>query len=107
MSTALRRRRMRRRAGTGRPGTSGMTAASPPAPAGARDRGQVRVAGSVEQTRGPAEDSRRVARGGERVPGVLLAIAEGPVAVLPGLAPVDRGQAEEKAAGWQEPREGG
>ena len=46
----------------------------------------------------PAQRRGRVAHGGDGVSGVVLAVAEGALAVLPGLAPVDRGQTDEEDA---------
>ena len=44
----------------------------------------------VEHQRRPAERGRRDAHRADGVAGVVLAVAEGALAVLPGLAPVDR-----------------
>ena len=73
----------------------------------AEERRHVVVAGRVEETRGPAQDRRRVADGAERVAHVVLAVAEGPLAVLPRLAPVDGGEADQEGAGGQQPRQRG
>ena len=67
----------------------------------AEERRHVVVAGCVEEACGPAQHRRRVADGAERVAHVVLAVAEGPLAVLPGLAPVDGGEADQESAGGQ------
>ena len=67
-------------------------------PVQAEDRGQVGVGTGVVQDRRPAHGGGRVANRRHGVPGVVLAVAEGPFAVFPGLAPVDRGQADEERA---------
>jgi hypothetical protein len=76
-------------------------------PIEAQQRGHVVVAGSDEQTRRPAERGGRVPGRAERVTDIVLAVAERPLAVLPGLAPVDGGEAEQKATAWKESTEAG
>ncbi len=51
---------------------------------------------AVQHPRRPAERRRRDAQRADGVAGVVLAVAEGALAVLPGLAPVDRRQAHQK-----------
>src|SRR6185312_14029662 len=58
--------------------------------------GEIGVGRPVEKGRRPAQRRRGVPQRGEGVTRVELAIAEGPLAVLPGLAPGDRGQADEE-----------
>ena len=71
-----------------------------------QQRRHVVVPRGLEEPRRPAEDRGGVARGGQRVAGVVLAVAEGALAVLPGLAPVDGAQAHQKPAGGSSPRRG-
>ena len=73
----------------------------------AEERRHVVVAGRVEEASGPAQHGRRVADGAERVAHVVLAVAEGPLAVLPRLAPVDGSEAEHEDAPGQQPRQRG
>ena len=57
------------------------------------------VARCVEQPGRPAECRSRVADCRDGMPRVVLAIPKGPFAVLPGLSPVDRRQADEETIG--------
>ena len=67
-------------------------------------RGRRRPRSSSSDGR-PAQRRGRVPSGGQGVAGVVLAVAEGPLAVLPRLAPGDRGQADEERPRGQQPGE--
>lgn len=54
------------------------------------------MAEAVEQTAIPSERSSGNGYSGDRVADVVIAVAEGALAVLPGLAPEDGGEGEEK-----------
>ena len=76
-----------------RPAAKSSSRSRPKSPA------SVVVGTGVEQDGRPAQGGGRVADGGEGVPDIVLAVAEGTFAVLPGLAPVDRGQADQQPPG--------
>ena len=48
----------------------------------------------IEQQRRPAQGGRCIAHRGDGMAGVVLAVAKGPLAILPRLPPVDRRQAQ-------------
>ena len=60
-----------------------------------------RTSGSSDQT--PAQDGRGKTQRRNRVAGIVLTVAECPLAVFPGFAPVNRGQRNQKA-GVSRPR---
>jgi hypothetical protein len=59
----------------------------------------------IQQQHAPPERLGCDAGAAERVPDVMLAIAKCPLPVLPCLAPVDRGEAEEERLGRKGPHE--
>ena len=59
---------------------------------------QIAVGDALEQLRLPAEPCGRHGEASDRVTGVVVAIAEGPLAVLPRLAPVDGREAHQDGA---------
>ena len=61
--------------------------------------GNLFVGCMVEHPGLPAERGGRIAHGGDCVPAVVVAVAEGAHAVLPRLAPVDRGDPDDDAIG--------
>src|SRR5689334_7398540 len=63
----------------------------------AEQRGDVRVGPSRQQRQAPAEQRRREPQRADRVTDVVLTVPKRALAVLPGLAPEDRGQADEKS----------
>jgi hypothetical protein len=67
--------------------------------------GHVGVAGRVEQSGRPSKRRGCEAHCGDRVTHVVLAITKRPFPVFPGLAPVDRGQANEEAMGEKSTRD--
>lgn len=62
----------------------------------AEEEVEVIVAEAVEKAGVPTEGSRGEGNGGEGVADVVVAVTEGALAVLPGLAPEDGGESEEK-----------
>jgi|GEM_PF-6664367 len=58
---------------------------------------------AVEQARLPTQPGRRDADGGQRMAHIVLTIAIGPLPILPRLAPVNRGEADQKRI-WRQAR---
>src|SRR5436305_11638398 len=64
----------------------------------AKERCDLIVAGRVQQQRRPAEGRGGIAGSGEGVTGIMLAVPERSLPVLPRLAPVDGGESQQKSA---------
>ena len=60
-----------------------------------QEHSQIAVDHAFEQLRLPAEPRGRHSEASDRVTGIVVAIAEGPLAVLPRFAPVDGREAHE------------
>src|SRR5437667_5718465 len=63
--------------------------------------GNGRIRNLCDQPGRPAQRGSRISHGGDGMAGIVLAVAKGALAVLPGLAPMNRRQAHEKGS-WRE-----
>ena len=67
--------------------------------------GNGRIRNSWYQAGRPTQRGGRISHGSNGMADIVLAIAKGALAVLPGLAPMNRRQAHEKGSWRERPRE--
>src|SRR3989337_4230373 len=67
--------------------------------------GNGRIRNICDQPGRPSQRRGRISHGGNDMAGIVLAVAKGTLAVLPGLAPMNRRQAHEKGSWRERPRQ--